>query len=189
MNKEVFLATLEQQLQGIKPSERQEALSYYLEMIEDSIEEGKTEEEVIEELGPVEEIAKKVKENSDGPYYTEVEPKKENDRIPWLLVLSPFLFVGFLLYGCLIITAYSFIFSFYAICFSCVLVGAVYLLDSVFHFGPNFAYAIFELGLSFFIFGLTYFLVCGTNFLTRQLNRGVQKSWGWLQKIVGGENK
>lgn len=56
MNKEEFLALLEQGLSGLPRDEAAERLEFYREMIEDRMEEGLSEQEAVAELGPVEAI-------------------------------------------------------------------------------------------------------------------------------------
>ena len=60
MVRKKFDKRLIKSLKGLSRQERQEVIDYYNEMIDDSIESGKTEEQAIEELGSPEDLAKKI---------------------------------------------------------------------------------------------------------------------------------
>ena len=60
MVRKEFNKRLRKSLKGLNKQERQEVVNYYDEMIDDSIESGKTEEQTIEELGSPEDLAKKI---------------------------------------------------------------------------------------------------------------------------------
>mgnify|MGYP003451557927 CR=1 FL=1 len=57
MNKIEFSESLKQKLSNLPKDELEERVNFYLEIIEDKIEEGIKEEEAIAQLGSVEEIA------------------------------------------------------------------------------------------------------------------------------------
>lgn len=60
MVRKEFNKRLRKSLKGLSRQERQEVIDYYNEMIDDSIESGKTEQEAIAELGSPEDLAKKI---------------------------------------------------------------------------------------------------------------------------------
>lgn len=60
MVRKKFDKKLRKSLKGLSRQERQEVIDYYNEMIDDSIESGKTEEQAIEELGSPEDLSKKI---------------------------------------------------------------------------------------------------------------------------------
>ena len=60
MNKEQFLLALRQGLLGLSEEDIQNSLDYYAEMIDDRVEDGKTEEDAVAELGSVEEIIEQI---------------------------------------------------------------------------------------------------------------------------------
>lgn len=57
MNKAEFLSALENALTALRPEDRQQVLDYYAEMIEDGVENGMSEEAVIEQFDAPEQIA------------------------------------------------------------------------------------------------------------------------------------
>ncbi|MBO4854213.1 MAG: DUF1700 domain-containing protein [Oscillospiraceae bacterium] len=56
MNKEVFLAQLEERLSGLPADDVAERLAFYAEMIDDRVEEGLSEEDAVAQIGPVSRI-------------------------------------------------------------------------------------------------------------------------------------
>ena len=102
MNKKEFLEELEKRLQALPKEEIQERLEFYSEAIDDRVEEGKTEEQAIEEIGTVDEVTWEIVKKT--PLVTLVKEKvKPKRRIrAWEIVL---LCVGFPLWFPLLITA------------------------------------------------------------------------------------
>ena len=60
MIKKDFLEALDEMLADITEENRKEYISYYDEMIEDKIEDGMTEEDALDEIGDIDEIADKI---------------------------------------------------------------------------------------------------------------------------------
>ena len=102
MNKKEFLEELEKRLQALPKEEIQERLEFYSEAIDDRVEEGKTEEQAIEEIGTLDEITWEIVKKT--PLVTLVKEKvKPKRRIrPWEIVL---ICVGFPIWFPLLITA------------------------------------------------------------------------------------
>lgn len=68
MKKYDFLEQLRSRLSSLSEEERERSVSFYSEMIDDIIEEGKTEEEAVGSLGSVDDIAAKIlSENGEQP--------------------------------------------------------------------------------------------------------------------------
>ena len=103
MNKKEFLEELEKRLQALPKEEIQERLEFYSEAIDDRVEEGKSEEEAIEEIGSLDEVTWEIVKKT--PLVTLVKEKvKPKRRIrAWEIVL---LCVGFPLWFPLLITAF-----------------------------------------------------------------------------------
>ena len=102
MNKKEFLEELEKRLQALPKEEIQERLEFYSEAIDDRVEEGKTEEQAIEEIGTLDEITWEIVKKT--PLVTLVKEKvKPKRRIQaWEIVL---LVLGFPVWFPLLITA------------------------------------------------------------------------------------
>jgi uncharacterized membrane protein len=71
VNKEEFLKTLEASLKTFTLEEKKDILYDYEEHFRIGLQNGKTEEELIKELGSPNDIAKQYKSNIDSPSYTE----------------------------------------------------------------------------------------------------------------------
>lgn len=102
MTKQEFLSSLRNQLQGLPPEDIDERVSFYEEMINDRIDEGKSEQEAVADLGSVDEVVKTIAE--DTPLAKLVKHKMKPKRpIPaWVIIL---LALGFPLWLPLAITA------------------------------------------------------------------------------------
>lgn len=66
MNKRAFLERLRARLRGLPRHEVEERLNFYIEMIDDRIEEGLSEEAAIDAVGDVDEIAEQIRESVAG---------------------------------------------------------------------------------------------------------------------------
>ena len=60
MNKQEFLAKLRNLLSGLPQEEIEERLLFYSEMIDDRMEEGYSEEESVEAVGPVDDVVEQI---------------------------------------------------------------------------------------------------------------------------------
>ena len=60
MNKQEFLEQLRSRLSGVPAGDVDERLDFYSEMIDDSIEEGLSEEEAVSQVGTVNDVARQI---------------------------------------------------------------------------------------------------------------------------------
>lgn len=60
MNKKEFLEQLQKELAGLPPKELEERLAFYGEMIDDQMEEGRSEEEAVSNMGTVQGVAEQI---------------------------------------------------------------------------------------------------------------------------------
>ncbi len=90
MTKKEFLKKLKRGLAPMGGYERQQALDYYDEMIDDRIESGKTEEEAVDELGSPESVVEKtlreagIDADKSGSFFKD---DKGNVKTGWVVVL------------------------------------------------------------------------------------------------------
>lgn len=112
MNKQEFLSELKNAISGIPEDEMEERLSFYSEMIDDSVEEGKTEEEAVAEIGDVKEVANQI--ISDVPLAKLVKEKVKPNRTlkTWEIIL---IVLGSPLWVSLLIAAFAVMISVYAV--------------------------------------------------------------------------
>lgn len=117
MNKQEFLARLEQALAGLPQEELAERLGFYGEMIDDRVEEGLTEEEAVAGLGPVEELAAQIV--AETPITAIVREKVRSRPLrAWEILL---LILGFPLWFPLLIAAFAVLLSLYVCVWAVVL--------------------------------------------------------------------
>lgn len=112
MNKQEFLGRLREELCGLPPSDLEERLAFYGEMIDDRREEGLSEEDAVAAVGAVEEVVAQIV--ADTPF-TKIakERMRKNRRLKgWEIVL---LAVGSPVWFSLLIAVLAVAFSLYAV--------------------------------------------------------------------------
>lgn len=118
MNKQEFLTSLRARLSGLPLREVEDRLSFYSEMIDDRVEEGRTEDEAVSDIGSVESVASQIV--SDIPLSKlakeRIRPKREIKA--WEIVL---LVLGAPIWGSLLIAAGAVILSLYAVLWSVII--------------------------------------------------------------------
>lgn len=114
MKKQEFLTKLKKKLSVLPKKEREERISFYAEMLDDRIEEGLSEEEAVEKIGAVDEIASEI--------LTEALSKEAVEKATVKKRRSAFqtalLVVSFPIWLSLLIVAFALVFSFYAVLFA-----------------------------------------------------------------------
>lgn len=78
MTKKEFLALLKNALYGLPEEDIRESLVFYNEMIADRMEEGLTEEEAVEDIGSISEIAAQIKAEKSPVASTDTKPTKSH---------------------------------------------------------------------------------------------------------------
>jgi uncharacterized membrane protein len=103
MKKDEFIARLRNNLSGLPKEEREDRVSFYSEMIDDKVADGYPEEEVIEDLGTPEEVAKEI--IGDTPLRTIIKERVKPKRSlkGWEVLL---LVLGFPLWFPLVLTIF-----------------------------------------------------------------------------------
>ena len=124
MSKEVFLNALRMRLSSLPQKEIDERVSFYEEMIEDRVDEGKTEDEAIAEIGTVDEIVEQIA--SETPLVNLVKEKIRPKRKikAWEIVL---IILGFPLWFPLVLVALILFLVFYLLLW--ILVIVVYAVE------------------------------------------------------------
>ena len=92
MKKEEFLKELELRLQGLPEEDKKERVSFYKEMIEDRVDEGKTEEEAINALGGLEKVTNEIIEETPLMNLVKERVKPKRSLRAWEIIL---LILGF----------------------------------------------------------------------------------------------
>lgn len=103
MKKDEFIARLRKNLSGLPKEEREDRVSFYSEMIDDKVADGYPEEEVIDDLGTPEEVAKEI--IGDTPLRTIIKERVKPKRSlkGWEVLL---LVLGFPLWFPLVLTIF-----------------------------------------------------------------------------------
>ena len=112
MTKKEFLSSLRSKLQGLPPEDIDERIGFYSEMIDDRMDEGKSEEEAVADIGNVDDVVMEIAK--DTPLVKLVKEKmKPRRRIrAWEIVL---LVLGFPLWFPLLITFFVLVFVFWVL--------------------------------------------------------------------------
>ena len=195
MKKEEFLNELEKELQGLPKSDIIDKLSFYSEMIDDRIEEGKTEEEAIADLGGTDKVVGKIVEETPITSLVKerIRPKKSPSFLTVLLLILGFplwlpLFLVFmvlvlvfiLLLWILVIVTYS--------VEAALLGGGVYAIICLLAqaMAGNFNIGYLGLALAGIGGGFAFLSVCFySTKLTAKISKAVLR--GIKRKLIGGK--
>ena len=102
MKKTEFLAQLRSRLNQLPPSDVEQTLEYYSEMIDDYIESGYSPDAAVAKMGNPNDVAAQILSGAQTPIYsTYVAKKRKQNGLMWLVVL------GFPLWLPLLIVAFS----------------------------------------------------------------------------------
>ena len=164
MNKKDFLNELESKLVGLPKEDISDRIDFYSEMIDEKVHEGKSEEEVIKELGSTDDIVKEIAYEIPLTKLVKQKVKPKRQLKAWEIVLIilgfplwlPLVLVAFIL--CLV--AYLLIWVLVIVTYvveTALIVGSVATLVAFFLSGANIIY----LGMSLMFAGGALLLVFG----------------------------
>lgn len=191
MRKQEFLSALKMKLSGLPKQDIEERLNFYSEMIDDRMEDGRTEEEAVSEIGSVNEIAAQIIAEIP-PYKLAKEKTKQKRRLKaWEIVL---LALGSPIWLSLLIASFAVILSLYIVLWSLIIsIWAVFVSLVACAFGGVAASVIFicqgnvlvgitMIGVCIVCAGLSIFLFFGckaatkgTLLLTKKIALGIKK--------------
>ena len=103
MRKDEFLNELRNRLVGLPKDDLENRISFYDEMIEDRIDEGKTEEAAVEEVGPVEEVVRQIASETSLVKLVKEKATPKRSLKTWEIIL---LILGFPLWFPLVLVAF-----------------------------------------------------------------------------------
>lgn len=112
MLKQEFLNALKEGLKGLPEKDIEERLTFYGEMIDDRIEEGRTEEAAVAEIGTVEEVVQQIVAETPLTRIVKEKIKPKRRMRAWEIVL---LILGFPLWFPLSVAAFVLILVFYIV--------------------------------------------------------------------------
>lgn len=186
MTRTEFLSELEQRLSVLSECDRKRSLGYFEEMIADRMEDGMTEEEAVNSLESVDEIATRILNESAEPE-TEEKPKNFHGCPMWLAIVLAVLAAPIWLpvvcsiavgLVCLYLVPWSLIFGLFAAAVGCFFGGLFGGAVSLFVIPTAGIYSsMLMLGLSLFCVGIGILLVFPTVIFTRWLILGTKWCW------------
>ena len=120
MKKRDFLTELEKRLSGLPKSDIDERIEFYSEMIDDMVEEGKTEEDAVSEIGSIDDVVNEIAKDTPLTKLVKTRIKPKRTVKAWEIVL---LALGFPLWFPLLITAFVLLFVAYVLIWVLVIVS------------------------------------------------------------------
>lgn len=120
MTKAIFLESLENKLKGLPQDDISERVSFYEEMINDRIDEGKSDEEAVNEIGTVDEVVEEILRDTPLTKIVKERIKPKRKLKAWEIVLMA---VGAPLWLPLLIVALALAFVFYILIWVFVIVA------------------------------------------------------------------
>ena len=190
-----FLSMLEQELRGLPEEDIKQTLDYYSEMIDDRVEDGDDEEAVIDGLGNVSEICRKIWSEASLTKVAHARLKRSRSLKVWEIVLivlgSPVWLPVLAAIGVVILSAYVVIWSaaivFYAVDAALgallpagALSGVLYIVDGSVGAG------IICLGLALFCAGACIFAFLGCNLFAKCIVILSKKIVLWIKSLIIG---
>lgn len=115
MYKQEFLSALKEKLSGLPQADIEERLTFYGEMIDDRMEEGLSEEEAVNAIGPVDEVVSQIVAETPLTKIVKEKIKPKRKMRAWEIVL---LILGFPLWFPLLVAAAAVLFSLYVVLWS-----------------------------------------------------------------------
>lgn len=165
MNKNDFLNQLTSALSGLPQEEVKKTLDYYSEIIDDAVEDGDDEQEVIARLGSIDDIAEKIINETPIRKFVKDNVKSYNMSIPVIILLI----IGSPIWISLLTAAFAVVLSLYAAIWSVVaslfavfaalaLSGVALIIASPFLIPVKPVEAMFSFGTALVCAGLSLFL-------------------------------
>ena len=127
MNKLQFLSVLRRKLSGLPRKELKERLAFYSEMIDDRIEEGLSEEEAVEAIGSIDELALQIASERFLASKEDVESKSPKKLSGWDIALMA---IGSPIWLPLFVAALAVIGSVYAVIWALII--AIWAIEAPF---------------------------------------------------------
>ena len=179
MTKKQFLKELEKQFSSVSPEEKRKMLEYYSEIIDDKIDDGKTEAQAVSELNSPLKILEDYLGETTNTHTKPTEKKRSAIGIIGFSLLIPFVLLFIVTLG---IIALSFIFSSAAIAVS----GIVTFVSSFVLFGQDFLIGLFQLGAGLFLVAAGFFALWGSAVLCKLCLKLFKKIIKKYVSVYGG---
>ena len=201
MTREVFLNSLREKLKGLSPEDIEDRISFYYEMIDDIMDEGKTEEEAVAEIGSVDDVIYEIAQ--DTPLVKivkqKIKPKRKLEAWEIVLIILGFplwfplvltgfvlLLVAYILFWVFVIVAYAVEFSLGASSIGALVNFFAYLVHGDFYLAPLGASIMFAGGTILMFFACKA-ITLRTIKLHKSLFTKIKASF--IKNKKGGESK
>lgn len=185
MNKSEFLAALRENLNGVPEDDINKSLDFYMEMIDDRVEDGMSEEEAVEALGSMEEIIAQILSEVSLPKLVKEKVRPKQALKAWevvLLVLGAPIWAPIVLSLCSVVLScylvvWIMIISLYAMDLS-VVISSIALVSMAIVALVQGRFAVFGMmfGCGLILVGLSILLFFGFNLVTKGIL--------WLSKKI-----
>lgn len=198
MNKQAFISALRTKLSGLPSKELEDRLNFYMEMIDDRVEEGLTEEAAISEIGSVEEIAEQIIAEIPLTKIVKEKIRPKKKRKAWEIVLlavgsplwAPLLLAAVIVILALYIVLWALIISIWAVFAALVACGGGGILIGAAHFFTGhpasgsflISASLLSAGLSIFLFFGCLAATKGTLLLTKKILLKIKNSFVGKEK-------
>ena len=196
MNKQEFLKALSERLDKLPENEKNKSINYYLEMIDDRIEEGASEDEAIDALGGIEDIAENIMSQ-----YPDVNKKQSiKKRFNLNTVTIILLIIGSPIWLSILLAIISVIISIYSAAFgiavalvsiviSFILGGIFAVVASPVIMFQNLLAGIFALGSGLTLVGLGILAVFGSILFIRLIIKATKFFIRKIAYITSGKER
>ena len=122
MTKSEFLIILKKNLISLPEQDRRKTIQYYAEMIDDRIEEGFSEEDAVEQIGPVYELIAQIKSDyGETASVNTSEPNRKQHKKSVNIGVMILLILGFPLWFSLLMAVFSVFLVLYVSLWSCII--------------------------------------------------------------------
>ena len=198
MRKQEYLEALQNGLHGLPEQDLQERLTFYGEMIDDRMEEGLSEEEAVNAIGPIDQVVNEVLSEIPLTKLVKEKMKPRRQMKAWEIVL---LVLGFPLWFPLSIVAFVLVLVFYLVLWvlvlclwvveialwACALFG---LVAAVLYMARGYvAFGIVLIGAALFLAGLSIFLFFGCKAATVGTAKLAKKIVHGIKRLFVGKEK
>ena len=195
MNKEDFLNELRKKLSGLPQDDLEERLSFYSEMIDDRVEDGKSQEEAVADIGTVDSVVEQIMADTPLALLVKERVRPKRNLKAWevlLLILGSPVWVPLIMALVIIVLSvyvviWSVVICFYALDLS-LLAGFIGCIVGIFMYigAKNAAGVLFSIGAAFICAGLAILMFFACVWITKAVVRLTGKMLlGMKTRIVG----
>lgn len=189
MNKQQFFSFLQHEIRSLPRGEQEKVIFYYREIIDDSMEEGLTEEEAVARLGSMNDLVREIFISSDERRRASIP----TGRKVWISVL---LALGFPIWGsiilvllCLVLCAFILVFVpiivLGSLALAFFLAGIWAIVGSPFMMLAAAPAGIVQLGGGIAVLGLSILSAVGLGYTVKGVKQACASLWRFVKKILG----